>query len=1419
MTPIIFESGTQNFDSLGLGLLPDATKALVTEQLNGQFTFDMNYPVDGRNYSLLKIDRIIKVDAGHKLLGQAFVIKQITQNIDMTVSVYAEHISYLSLDMTLKPMQGHTNLTAQQALQAWKDQMIDTTPFIVYSDITTQNQATFGAPDFENARQALGGHEGSILDVWGGEYEFDNWYIRLWKQRGKVANTIISYGRNLIDLSQETDITNTYTSLYPYMVDNNQVKHFLPELVVDSEYVGNYPNRKPQLVDFSSEFGETPTYSESKLRSLATQYIKSNNVGVPTVSFEIKTIDISKVVDYQGDPEQLDLADTVSVYFEKLNINATAQVTEVVWNVLSEQYDSFKLGARRASLSSQIADVANTANSVAQQAKDTANNAYQVSANGKHIVGYLNSGDPMPDNPKIGDTIFMKDGDDDLILEWDGTTWVTRVDPHLTERLQENLTEASVNAQNIVDSNNSVIRAEIQTVAVQKAQDEITKGNFDAKAQGYANAAKSAAISQAQALVNVASSDWTNQLADATTDYTKKYKEVKDTADGVSASFNSYKKSNDDALVSYKYLIDANSKSIALAATKTELNTAKSEFSSQVASVQADYKSVTQSVTELTGKFNDLGQINQLFNTEWSPDFSGWGDTKGGFVAPDTNKYVNLAGTYNGSNAILFDNTAETSQYYSIHRQLIPVSGVSVISLSWATNTIARPNYSNLWIRFFDSSKTKISETSSEWGGTIGSGWTVKYRNNLSVPDGTAFILVSFEAREGTKQYLSQPLMVFSSKAGSYVQGNYNSNDKIALQQITIDSISNIVSNPTTGLSTRVQTAEGFLTQVRGTDIPALQKATFWQSYSSLDFNDYTDQGSFFFNISATKPNGPTTSKNYVYLIVEQGLPTSSGVGGRIKQTAWYDGTDGVKTSYVRTLNNKTWSPWYANDNDSVATISVMNGQIEQEVSDRKSGDDNTLTQSKSYTQSQISSATTGLNTTITQTANGLMAMTSTTNLIVDSSLINKIDEYGQTGLKNWYYSSGVSYQGVQAVGYNQSSLNGGYSYFRSQIWDRGRFNSATIYASVDVKINRMGTASTDNLDIKLAEYDANMNLVTTTSITGVLSVTNNKWVQYKKQIVVNSSSKFFVLSYNMQGNGQLYIARPYVGLLELPDGGYIAGPTSSNSTILSLFKDNWSIGIADNIGNIVSGIAGNSSQMAIISDKVIIKSPNTQITGTAWIKTAMIANGAVGTAQIGDASITSAKILSLDVNKLSGNTSAFIRSTWDGYYGSTTITSDGMVIGTFAQNGYDTTFDKSGITFTTREARYGFAEAHYGTDSITNSSGVLAHGMEIRFGNKDNVGFDYFAIKSPGPNNLEFGTTTNAGHISLAITKDDSLMPILSKGINIFDKVSFRDDISVGTINGAQFDNFTVLRGKKIYIPSGMNSNGTASGWYTIQL
>src|SRR5699024_6703537 len=120
------------------------------------------------------------------------------------------------------------SLNANAAIGRWKSSLNETNPFVADSDITTTGSTTWRIDKVANPRQALGGVEGSLLDVYGGEYRFDNYHISLLKKRGTTANTVLAYGRNITSFEQELNITDTYTSVYPYAIytdknDNEQM--------------------------------------------------------------------------------------------------------------------------------------------------------------------------------------------------------------------------------------------------------------------------------------------------------------------------------------------------------------------------------------------------------------------------------------------------------------------------------------------------------------------------------------------------------------------------------------------------------------------------------------------------------------------------------------------------------------------------------------------------------------------------------------------------------------------------------------------------------------------------------------------------------------------------------------------------------------------------------------------------------------------------------------------------------------------------------------------------------------------------------------------------------------------------------------------------------------------------------------------
>lgn len=442
--PILYAKNETDFFSLGLGVMTNTLEASVTEERNGSFYFESKIIIDVVIYPQLENDQLIKVDAGHELKDQRFRIKRIVDNHNGTASIYAEHISYLSAELSLKP-EVTASGNGSTALTIWKSSLIGANSFVVDSDITTSNSTKWRIDKVQNARQALGGVEGSILEKWGGEYRFDNYHISLLSKRGTTADVLLAYGRNITDFEQERNIANTFNSVYPFAIytDDKQQEHLitLSGYFVDSSNIASFPNRKAQTVDFSNEFEHDVVPTKDKLKSLAQKYITTNGIGVPSVSIKVSFVDLSKISDYENIAplEQLNLCDEVHVVYPKLKVNTTAKVVRVVWNVLAESYDEIEIGEKRVSLSDKISEQNKLINEV-----KTGANAALVSANGKNtnfygIFGQDGIGEPKA--TKVGDLWYKPKGDKSELYQWNGTVWSFIISNDWQEVFEEKLTE------------------------------------------------------------------------------------------------------------------------------------------------------------------------------------------------------------------------------------------------------------------------------------------------------------------------------------------------------------------------------------------------------------------------------------------------------------------------------------------------------------------------------------------------------------------------------------------------------------------------------------------------------------------------------------------------------------------------------------------------------------------------------------------------------------------------------------------------------------------------------------------------------------------------------------------------------------------------------------------------------------------
>ena len=352
--PILYKANETNFEHLGVSVLSDASKCYVSRERNGIYILEFDYPVNGKDVDKIKEGMYIKADAGYRTKNQRFIVSKITKTQN-EFKLYCQHISQVKTTMNaIRPDITVTSVSAMGALRAWRDNLLDSREeFFVQSDISTLNSTTWKVENIENARDALGGKAGSILDVWGGEYEFDNLNITLHKSMGIDNPTIIAYGKNLLDLEQEQSILETYTSVFPfkkYTDDNNREQLItLPEILLDSTYLNKFTHRRILKVDFSNDEN---LKTVEQLRSKAKSYIKSNNVGVPKTNLKINYQDLSKVEGVFDNPalEQIDLCDRLKVYYNELGIlNENAKVVKVVWDVILEENHEIEVGDSRSS--------------------------------------------------------------------------------------------------------------------------------------------------------------------------------------------------------------------------------------------------------------------------------------------------------------------------------------------------------------------------------------------------------------------------------------------------------------------------------------------------------------------------------------------------------------------------------------------------------------------------------------------------------------------------------------------------------------------------------------------------------------------------------------------------------------------------------------------------------------------------------------------------------------------------------------------------------------------------------------------------------------------------------------------------------------------------------------------------------------
>ena len=197
-----------------------------------------------------------------------------------------------------------------------------------------------------------------MLDLWGGEYEWDNFNVILHSKHGKDNGVVIEYGKNLTDMEQDNDFTDVYTDILPYAVfsdENTEKVITLSEITLP--IIDNPTRQKTLIKDFTEFFEDKASINENSLRNKAKEFIKVNPLGVETPTLTVAFEPLWKQPEYSAILERVSLCDTVTIRHSALGITAKSKVIKTVYDALAEKYVSITLGTAKSNFVNTVGDI------------------------------------------------------------------------------------------------------------------------------------------------------------------------------------------------------------------------------------------------------------------------------------------------------------------------------------------------------------------------------------------------------------------------------------------------------------------------------------------------------------------------------------------------------------------------------------------------------------------------------------------------------------------------------------------------------------------------------------------------------------------------------------------------------------------------------------------------------------------------------------------------------------------------------------------------------------------------------------------------------------------------------------------------------------------------------------------------------
>lgn len=349
----IYLSNTTDFANNGLGFLTDVISCNVNDELNGDYSLEFTYPVNGSLSEYIDGGNIVKCDVGNDNY-QLFEINNVQQDFDI-ITVNAKHIFY-QLNKNFIVDIYPQNLQCSELSNWILSHTIYKNNFKVISSISELKSARYIR---KNPVECLiGTLDNSVINLYNAEIERDNFNIKLLSRIGSDNHLKLMFGKNITGIDIETVSSDIYTVIMPIGFDGL----ILPEKFVTSPLVNNYAYqmiRKYEFDDIKYDPNDGEAYhtldeAYDALRIAAKNLFK-NGIDKPAINVKVDWLELSKTEEYKekyGALESVHLGDTI--YAEICGLNYKTRVIKTVYNPLSKMIEKFEIGTVKASYQNTI---------------------------------------------------------------------------------------------------------------------------------------------------------------------------------------------------------------------------------------------------------------------------------------------------------------------------------------------------------------------------------------------------------------------------------------------------------------------------------------------------------------------------------------------------------------------------------------------------------------------------------------------------------------------------------------------------------------------------------------------------------------------------------------------------------------------------------------------------------------------------------------------------------------------------------------------------------------------------------------------------------------------------------------------------------------------------------------------------------